>query len=152
MTVFFFLSGMALMAASILLFACLALGARADRRTRQTALMDLYELQKSLVTARAAAVAGIAHFEAVNRNTRDANKESVGELSRLQAEINAELNMTGNLSRAIEGYSGVPTADQRRQTSWVFEDAARTVDDLNRALQRGGATPARLMSVPPRRQ
>ena len=32
MTVFFFLSGMALMAASILLFACLALGAVADRR------------------------------------------------------------------------------------------------------------------------
>jgi len=124
----------------------------ADRRTRQTALMELYELQRSLVTARAATVAGIARFEAVNRNTRDANKESVGELSRLQAEINAELNMTGNLSRAIEGYSGVPTADQRRQTSWVFEDAARTVDDLNRALQRGGATPARLMSVPPRRQ
>jgi len=124
----------------------------ADRRTRQTALMDLYELQKSLVMARAATAAGVAHFDAVNRNTRDPNKESADQFSQRQAEISAELNTAGTLLRAIEGYSGVPTADQGRQISWVFDDAARTVDALNRALQRDGAAPARPISIPARHQ
>jgi hypothetical protein len=103
----------------------------ADRRARQTALLNLYELQKSLVAARAAMSAA--------SNQRDVNSG----LLPLQAEITTELNTAGALSRAIEGYSGLPTADQRRQLDWVFDDASKTVDELNRVLHSDVRTPSR---------
>ena len=37
----------------------------ADRRARQAALLALFELQKALLSARAAAIAGVTHFEAL---------------------------------------------------------------------------------------
>ena len=39
------------------------------------------------------------------------------------------------LSRAIEGYSGLPTTDQRRQIDWVFQDVSATVESLNKLLR-----------------
>jgi hypothetical protein len=77
----------------------------ADRRTRQTALLNLYALQKSL------------------------------------ADLVAQSNAINSLSRAIEGYSGLPTADQYRQLDWAFEDAAKAVEALNRMLQTDTAPP-----------
>jgi hypothetical protein len=66
-------------------------------------LLNLYELQKSLVAARSAMTAA--------SNQRDVSSG----LLPLQAQIASELNTAGVLSRAVEGYSGLPTADQRRQ-------------------------------------
>jgi hypothetical protein len=56
------------------------------------------------------------------------------QLGQWQAELAAEINTAGALSRAIEGYSGLPTSDQRRQIDWVLDDAARTVSAMNRIL------------------
>ena len=53
----------------------------------------------------------------------------------MQSDLVAQFNAVSNLSRAIEGYSGLPTADQRRQLDWAFDDAARAVEALNRVLQ-----------------
>src|SRR5206468_10932903 len=69
--------------------------------------------------------------------------DAVSRLSQVQADLVAQFNAVNNLSRAIEGYSGLPTADQRRQLDWAFDDAARAVDALNRVLQTN-TTPARL--------
>ena len=102
-----------------------------DRRSRQTTLLNLYGLQKSLVAARAAMAAA--------SNQRDV----MSGLLPLQVEISTELNLATTLSRAIEGYSGLPTADQRRQLDWLFDDASKTVDALNRVLQSDMHTPAR---------
>jgi len=93
----------------------------ADRRARQTTLLNLYELQKSLTVARA--------------TTATARVASDTRLAQLQAEITAELNTASTLSRAIEGYSGLPTNDQRRQVEWVVDDARKTVDTLNQVLR-----------------
>jgi hypothetical protein len=123
----------------------------ADRRSRQDLLLKLYELQKSLVTARAAAAAGVTHFDAVARTSRATGHETQERLRALQAEITGEMNTVNALSRSIEGFSGVATADQRRQITWVFDDAARSVDGLNEALQTNGERPAQLMSIPKRR-
>jgi hypothetical protein len=92
----------------------------ADRRARQTTLLRLYQLQKSLATARAS-----TSTTRIGNDTR---------LAQLQGEITIELNTAGNLSRAIEGYSGLPTADQKRQVDWVVDDAAKTLQALNRVL------------------
>ena len=94
----------------------------ADRRSRQTTLMRLYQVQKSLASARASTAA-----TRVGTDTR---------LAQLQAEISLELNTAGNLSRTIEGYSGLPTADQKRQVDWVVDDAAKTLLALNRVLTK----------------
>ncbi len=49
--------------------------------------------------------------------------------------------------------SSGPTADQRRQLDWAFDDAARAVDALNRLLQTDTTPapltmPAKLTKVP----
>jgi photosystem II stability/assembly factor-like uncharacterized protein len=120
----------------------------ADRRTRQDLLLKLYELQKSLVNARAAAAAGVTHFDAVARTSRKADREPQERLRALQTALSGEMNTANTLSRSIEGFSGLPTADQRRQIDWVFDDAGLTVGALNEALQTEGERPARLMSIP----
>jgi photosystem II stability/assembly factor-like uncharacterized protein len=102
----------------------------ADRRARQTMLLNLHELQKSLAVARA--------------TTATARVASDTRLAQLQAEINAELNTASTLSRAIEGYSGLPTSDQRRQVEWVLDDAKKTVDALNQVLRTEMPIPASL--------
>jgi hypothetical protein len=111
-----------------------------DRRTRQTALVNLYELQKSLDAARSAMTAALNH--------RDVSSG----LLPLQGEIASELNTAGTLSRAIEGYSGLPTADQRRQLDWLFEDASKTIASMNRLLQSDVRTPSRPVSPPAKRE
>jgi hypothetical protein len=111
-----------------------------DRRTRQAVLVNLYELQKSLVAARSAMTAA--------SNQRDVSSG----LGPLQAQIASELNTTGVLSRAIEGYSGLPTADQRRQLDWIFEDASKTITAINRVLQSDVRTPSRPMDPPAKRE
>ena len=70
----------------------------------------------------------------------------------LRAEITTELNTASALSRAIEGYSGLPTADQRRQLDWVFDDASKTFEALNRALHSDVHTPSRPLTVPGKRE
>jgi hypothetical protein len=118
-----------------------------DRRTRQAALLSLYELQKSLFAARAAAVAGVVHFDAIARTKAD-DRQPQERLRAVQTEISNQLTAINALSRSIEGYSGLPTADQRRQIEWAFDDAAGAVASLNDALQSDGERPARLMSIP----
>jgi hypothetical protein len=100
----------------------------ADRRARQAALLMLYELEKSLSAARASSATA-----RVGADTR---------LAQLQAEIAAELNTASALSRAIEGYSGLPTSDQRRQIEWVVDDGSKTLDALNRVLRTEMPAPA----------
>jgi photosystem II stability/assembly factor-like uncharacterized protein len=108
----------------------------ADRRTRQTALMSIYDLQKSLSAARTAARKVESETTAI---TKDVGKgpldKLAGDLTRLTTDVDRELNAANGLSRAIEAYSGLPTDDQRRQIDWAFEDAAKTIADLNRVLQ-----------------
>src|SRR5205823_11619681 len=54
----------------------------------------------------------------------------------LQRDVEQQLSASNTLSRAIEGFSALPTTDQHRQIDWAFDDAARTVDDVNRFLQK----------------
>ncbi len=107
----------------------------ADRRTRQTALMRLYELQKTLGTARAAGRMLATRLDA----QPGGDKSTATRVTELQAQITAELNTTANLSRAIEGYSGLPTADQQRQLGWSFQDVSATVESLNAILRANNA-------------
>jgi photosystem II stability/assembly factor-like uncharacterized protein len=108
----------------------------ADRRARQAALLSLYQLQKSLALARA--------------TTANARVAADTRLGQLQSELTAQLNTASALSRAIEGYSGLPTSDQRHQIEWVVDDAAKTIDALNRVMRTEMPTP--LSAIPAKRR
>ncbi len=112
--------------------------ADADRRTRQASLVDLYDLQKTLAVGRKAARTLVAQTDTMKKEVAKpvpALDKLAAHLSQLQTDLNAEMNTASGLSRAIEGYSGLPTADQRKQIDWVFEDATRGVGDLNAVIQ-----------------
>ena len=116
----------------------------ADRRARQTALLNLYALQKSLSAARVAGATAAGQFDTPGgRGIASSRADAGSRLTRVQSDLVTQFNAVNNLSRAIEGYSGLPTADQRRQIDWAFEDAAKAVDLMNRVLQTD-TTPSRL--------
>jgi photosystem II stability/assembly factor-like uncharacterized protein len=134
-----------------------------DRRTRQSALMDLYDLQKTLAAARKAARTLVAQAESVRKDLAKpaaALDALADRVTRLQSELNTQMNTASGLSRSIEGYSGLPTSDQKRQIDWAFEDATKSVAALNTAIQtdalnvysdllKQGAWPARPQPVAP---
>jgi photosystem II stability/assembly factor-like uncharacterized protein len=118
--------------------------ADADRRTRQTALLNLYALQKSLSAARMAGANAAGQLDTPGgRGLTSSRTDTASRLTQVQADLVAQFNAVTNLSRAIEGYSGLPTTDQRRQVDWAFEDAGRAIDAMNRVLQTDTA-PSRL--------
>ena len=88
----------------------------ADRRARQAALLRLYDLEKEIATA------------------RSATRPDDAAVARLQGELTSELSTASALTRTIDGYSGVPTADQRRQIDWVGSDVSKTISELTRAV------------------
>jgi photosystem II stability/assembly factor-like uncharacterized protein len=110
----------------------------ADRRARQSALVDVYDLQKTLAAARKAARMLVAQTDTLQKDVAKPVApldELAKRLSQLQADLGAEANTASGLARAIEGYSGLPTADQKREIDWVFEDATNGVAALNRVIQ-----------------
>jgi len=116
----------------------------ADRRVRQTALLNLYALQKSLSVARVAGATAAGQLDTPGgRALYSSRADAASRLTRVQADLVAQFNAVTNLSRAIEGYSGLPTADQRKQVDWAFEDAGRAIEAMNRVLQTDTA-PSRL--------
>jgi photosystem II stability/assembly factor-like uncharacterized protein len=116
----------------------------ADRRARQTALLNLYALLKSLAAARAAGATAAGQLDVPGgRGIVSSRPDTASRLTRVQSDLVAQFNTVNSLSRAIEGYSGLPTADQRRQLDSAFDDAARAIDALNRVLQTDTA-PSRL--------
>src|SRR5438067_2503798 len=121
-----------------------------DRRVRQTALLGLYDLVKSLAAGRAAVASALARADAATRNGREDAADAERRLRALQTDLASQVNAAATLSRSIEGYSGLPTADQRRQIEWAFDDAQETIGALNRALHAdlGGAPPP--LSIPKR--
>ena len=59
------------------------------------------------------------------RGITSSRADASSRLTRVQADLLAQFNAVTNLSRAIEGYSGLPTAEQRKQLDWAFEDAGK---------------------------
>jgi photosystem II stability/assembly factor-like uncharacterized protein len=120
----------------------------ADRLTRQTLLLNLYELQKTLASARAAARTATGQVDALRNDGKTVKSTAGPRLSQIQAEITSQLNTAAGVSRAIEGYSGLPTADQRLQIDWAFDDARKMIDELNGMLRSEGLPSTVPVSLP----
>ncbi|HEY6213607.1 MAG TPA: hypothetical protein VIW45_15045 [Vicinamibacterales bacterium] len=101
-----------------------------ERRTRQAALVALYDLEKAIARSR-----GAARSAATGATGRGGSTPRTARIDQLQSILTAELNQAALLSRAIDGYSGTPTTDQRRQIDTLTDDVGRTMGELNRLLQ-----------------
>ena len=99
----------------------------ADRRTRQTALLNLYELQHSLAAARTAARTVETQIAAIRKDVGKGPLDTLAtEISRLTGDIDRELNAATGLSRAIEAVLGLPN---RRSTPADRLDVRRRGED-----------------------
>ena len=96
-----------------------------DRAARQAGLMWTYDLEKTLVVARTAMGSGAA----AQPSSDDA---------RVQSELGRLIGITSSLMRGMEGFNTPPTADQRRQMTWAYDDATRAIAMVNRLRPGAG--------------
>jgi photosystem II stability/assembly factor-like uncharacterized protein len=103
-----------------------------DRKARQAALMKLYELEKTIGRSR-----GAARAQSAANSGRGSGATGVltPRVDQLIGTLTSELNQATALSRLIDGYSGAPTSDQRRQSDAIAASTTRTIEELNRLLQ-----------------
>jgi len=87
--------------------------AAANRVERQNAMMTVYGMQKELARARA---------------TTD---------TRLRAEVERLIGVTGTLLRSLESFSSAPTADHKQQIAWARADLTRLTAAMS-STQQGG--------------
>ena len=124
-----------------------------ERRERQNALLDVYELQKTLATSSRAVLVlseQIADFKyhldaraeawSVERSedAREQVEQLAKKVSSLQGGLRHETRVVEGgrgLVDSIERYSGAPTADQVRRLDWTFESVSRIVEELNRIME-----------------
>lgn len=111
-----------------------------DRRSRQAALMDVYELQKTLVPARTAIRTLRESTEAIQRQVAPAAKTSfdklVDQVGQVQRALDGQFNSVSGVGRAIDGFTGIPTPTQLRQIDWAYEDARKSIGELNQLSER----------------
>jgi photosystem II stability/assembly factor-like uncharacterized protein len=102
-----------------------------DRRARQIALLTLYDLEKTLGAVRAN-----LRTLATRRDSVARTDSAVAHLALLQSDADRDLAAAASLLRAIEGFSGLPTADQRAQLDLLFADVTRGVAELNATVEK----------------
>jgi len=114
----------------------------ADRQARQLAIMEVYDLQKTLFAAQAAVQSLVAQGADVKLDVAAGGVAAAAQAdstlkvaAQTQAEVNRLIGVTGSLMRALESFSTPPTTAQRQQIGWTYDDATRALTTLNRASQ-----------------
>jgi photosystem II stability/assembly factor-like uncharacterized protein len=110
----------------------------ADRRVRQTLVMSVFAVQKTLAAAHTAARALNAQSADFKRDFTGGGAKAdslIAHVGRLQADVDRSIAATGGAVRPIEAWSGLPTVDQRKQIDYAVEDGNKAVADLNHVIQ-----------------
>ena len=110
----------------------------AERRARQVLAMSVYQAEKTLAAAHAAARALDAQSADLKRDlgAGGAATDSLLEhIARLRGAIERSLAATAGAVRPVESWSGAATIDQRRQIDFALEDANHAIADLNHVIE-----------------
>jgi hypothetical protein len=110
-----------------------------DRAARQAVLMQIYAWTKTLGEARISARALISQRDSIKADfaaggTPDgaARADSLNaRITRSSGDIDRAFNAVNGQRGPIEGWSGVPTADQRSALGYAVEDAQKALGGLN---------------------
>ena len=125
-----------------------------DRAARQTVLMRIYEWTRALGAARSVARGLVAQRDSLRADLGAATADSLSaRMVRDAASIDRAFNAVNAERGPIEGWSGVPTIDQRRIVDNAIEDARGAMTDLNKlissevpgAYQRAGKSWSRVV-------
>jgi hypothetical protein len=107
----------------------------ADRAARQLILMRVYEWTKTLGEARVAVRALVAQRDSIAADFGAGRADSLNtRIARLATEVDRVLNAVNGQRAPIEGWSGLPTADQQRALGFAVEDARKAVTEVNKLI------------------
>lgn len=115
-----------------------------DRKTRDTALLRSWSLQRQLAEAHEAAGAVAKQIAAMRESAREAGEgaaEALASLNRVAADVHraqtqaaAASATAGRVQAAIDSYDGLPTEAQLRELEAAWSDAGAAVSLLNQSI------------------
>ena len=107
-----------------------------DRAARQALLMRIYEWTKTLGTARTAARALVAQRDSIKADLHgDAQADSLNvRIARTAADIDRAMLAVNATRGPIEGWSGMPSVDQRQVLNNATDDAGKALAALNKLV------------------
>jgi photosystem II stability/assembly factor-like uncharacterized protein len=124
-----------------------------DRAARQATLMRIYEWSKSLGAARTAVRALVAQRDSIAADFKSggaadgaSRADSLNaRIARLSAEVDRVFTAVNGQRGPIEGWSGLPTADQLKALGYAVDDAQKALAELNKLV--GSEIPTAYKSV-----
>jgi hypothetical protein len=108
--------------------------AAADRATRQALLMQVYDWTHTLGEAVGATRALMAQRETLKSDLGARADSLTVRVTRLSADVDRAFNAVNAQRAPIEGWSGLPSVDQRRSLEFALDDARAATADLNRLV------------------
>jgi photosystem II stability/assembly factor-like uncharacterized protein len=106
----------------------------ADREARQALLMNIYDWMKTLGSAREA-VAQLTSQGDTIKSDLGAPADSINaRITRLGTEVDRAFNSVNGQRGPIEGWSGLPSLDQRQALDYALEAAEGAVAELNQLV------------------
>jgi hypothetical protein len=107
----------------------------ADRSARQLILMRIYESTKTLGDARVAVRSLVGQRDSIAADFGAGRADTLNtRIARLAADIDRALTAINGQRAPIEGWSGLPTADQQRALGFAVDDARKAVTELNKLI------------------
>jgi photosystem II stability/assembly factor-like uncharacterized protein len=110
--------------------------AAADRADRQVLLMRVYDWTKALGDARIATHALMTQRDSIKADLNaDPRADSLtARITRLAADVDRAFTAVNGQRAPIEGWSGMPTLDQRKSLGFAVDDARKALTTLNRLI------------------
>jgi photosystem II stability/assembly factor-like uncharacterized protein len=100
-----------------------------DRAARQVILLRIYETTKSLGNARITARGLMAQRDSIKTAAGDSLSARI---TRVAGNIDRAFNALNAQRGPIEGWSGLPTVDQRKAVGYAVDDATKAIAELNK--------------------
>jgi hypothetical protein len=108
--------------------------AAADRAARQAILMRVYDWTRTLGEARTALRALSAQRDSIKSDLGSPADSLNARITRLGADVDRAFNAVNAQRAPIEGWSGLPSVDQRKAIDYALDDARKAMADLNKLV------------------
>jgi photosystem II stability/assembly factor-like uncharacterized protein len=106
-----------------------------ERAARQALLMQVYDWTHTLGEARGAVRALMAQRDTLKSELGGAPADSLNaRVTRLSADVDRAFNAVNAQRSPIEGWSGLPSVDQRKSLGYALDDARKVTGELNRLV------------------
>jgi photosystem II stability/assembly factor-like uncharacterized protein len=102
-----------------------------DRVARQATLMSIYAWSKTLGDARLAIRSLVGQRDSLRADLAASADSINARVMRLSGDIDRAFNAVNTQRGPIEGWSGLPTIDQRKALGYAIEGAQKAIGDLN---------------------